>query len=120
VVRNLETAYAKRDIDAYAKLFAPEFTFKFQPQDAAAGHESWALETELQSTRNMFYSSKVTRIEIRLEVQPAVVEGLRCAPTRVRRRTTSVKGRESPEAYVLVFSADSQPAQPPHSRGFNG
>jgi hypothetical protein len=73
VVANLETAYANRDIDAYAGLFAPEFRFKFQPQDARrTGRESWGLEEDLRSTRNMFYSAKVKSIEIRLRKQPAV------------------------------------------------
>ncbi len=73
VVTNLETAYANRDIDAYRELFAPEFTFKLQPRDAQrTGQESWGLDEELRSTRNMFYSAKVKSIEIRLEKQPAV------------------------------------------------
>ena len=73
VITNLETAYAKRDIEAYAALFAPEFTFRFQPQDAElTGEEAWDLESELESTRNMFHSGKVKELEIRLEIEPAV------------------------------------------------
>jgi hypothetical protein len=73
VVANLEAAYRNRDIDAYAELFAPEFKFVFQPQDARqTGRESWGLADELRSTRNMFQSFEVKDISIRLDKQPAV------------------------------------------------
>jgi hypothetical protein len=75
VITNLEAAYANRDVEAYAALFAPEFVFHFQQRD---GGGSWGLEDELASARRMFTSPKVAGIEIRLQKLPVAavnVEG---------------------------------------------
>jgi hypothetical protein len=71
VIANLETAYANRDINAYRQLFAPEFVFRFQSQDACAvGRGSWGLPDELRSARHLFESPEVKRISIRLTMLP--------------------------------------------------
>ena len=72
LIRNLELAYTKRDIDAFDELLAPEFVFRFQPGDARElGRDSWGREEEIQSTRNLFESSRVKDIQIRLHYLPA-------------------------------------------------
>ncbi len=80
VIANLEAAYTNRDIDAYRELFAPEFVFRFQPQDARElGRASWGLEDELRSAERLFESSEVKRVVIRLATlpaEPATAEGL--------------------------------------------
>jgi hypothetical protein len=80
VIANLEAAYANRDIDAYRELFAPEFVFRFQPEDARElGRASWGLEDELRSAQRLFESSEVKRVVIRLaklSVAPATERGL--------------------------------------------
>ena len=80
VIANLEAAYANRDYEAYAALFAPEFVFRFQPKDAErTGVASWGLEEELQSAKGLFTSPQIRSIEIQLTRQPAAVveaEGL--------------------------------------------
>lgn len=72
VIANLETAYRNRDIEAFARLLAPEFTFRFQPGDVpVVGRSSWGREEEIESTRGLFESERVENIEIRLEYLPA-------------------------------------------------
>lgn len=74
VIANLETAYRNRDIEAFAGLLAPEFTFRFQPGDVpAVGRSSWGREEEIESTRGLFESERVKNIEIRLEYLPAEI-----------------------------------------------
>jgi hypothetical protein len=72
VIRNLELAYAKRDIDAFAGLLAPDFIFRFQPGDARElGRDAWGREEEIRSARGLFESTRVKDIQIRLHYHPA-------------------------------------------------
>jgi len=72
VIANLEAAYRNRDIEAFAELLAPEFTFRFQPGDVpVVGRSSWGREEEIESTRGLFESERVKDIEIRLDYLPA-------------------------------------------------
>jgi len=73
VIANLVLAYQHRDIEAYERLLAPEFVFRFQPGDVAEiGRASWGRDEDIRATRRLFASDKVCGIEITLTWDPAV------------------------------------------------
>jgi hypothetical protein len=67
VVANLQAAYRLRDIEEYAKLLAPEFTFVLQPVDAQnIGTDFWTRDQDSTGTVALFTTELVSNIMIEL------------------------------------------------------
>lgn len=75
VVWNLQESYRHREIEQYAKLLAPEFIFKLQPQDVLElGTEFYTHDEDSTGTDALFSTNKVSGIVIDLlytAVEPA-------------------------------------------------
>jgi hypothetical protein len=74
VLEILPFAYGGRDLDRYARLFADDFTFFFDPPDSAGTDfpRSWNRQKEMASAGNLFRSEAVDRIE--LDLDPGTLE----------------------------------------------
>jgi len=67
LITNLQVSYQRREIQEYAKLFAPEFIFKFQPIDAnEIGTEFWTRDQDSTGTRALLTTSEVSNIRLSL------------------------------------------------------
>jgi hypothetical protein len=72
VVHNLQVAFRTRNIAAYEKLLAPEFIFKFQPDDdAGLGMDPRNESLEMIGTGGLLSSPLVSSISIELTHGPA-------------------------------------------------
>jgi hypothetical protein len=62
----LKTAYIRKDIDAYTKLFTSDFTFVFYSVDFQNQQtpQQWGLADELESANNMFTIDTVQGITL--------------------------------------------------------
>jgi hypothetical protein len=64
----LKKTYTERnDIDEYGRLFTPDYTFVFSPNDATGPNPTpaqWSLPEELESTGNMFGSQSLTAVSL--------------------------------------------------------
>jgi hypothetical protein len=87
VAFNLQNAYARRDIQAYGKLMAPEFRFYFQeadvPQDL--GRVYWIHDEDSTHTDILFRTPQVNNISITLTYGSATV------PTELDKPAGSMK-----------------------------
>jgi hypothetical protein len=82
VIANLELAYNARDLDAYARLFAEDFVFQFDPQDLTdrglPPGMVFRFEDDSLSTRHMFRNEiadrdlHVSRIRLELTFNASV------------------------------------------------
>ena len=67
LITNLQASYRYREIEHYTALLAPEFKFKFQPQDASdIGTEFWARDQDSTGTRALLTTTEVSDIRINL------------------------------------------------------
>jgi len=67
LIANLQASYRNREIKEYAKLLAPEFTFKFQPLDANdLGTPTWTRDQDSTGTRALLMTNEVSDIRIDL------------------------------------------------------
>ena len=67
LIFNLQHSYRRREIEAYAKILAPDFIFKFQPVDQSTiGKESWTRDEDSVGTRALLTSPEVAEIRIAL------------------------------------------------------
>ena len=67
LITNLQFSYRRREIEEYAKLFAPEFIFNFQPIDAnQIGTEFWTRDQDSTGTRALLTTSQVSDIRLNL------------------------------------------------------
>jgi hypothetical protein len=67
LITNLQLSYRQREIKEYAKLLAPEFVFKFQPQDANdIGTPFWTRDQDSTGTRALLTTTEVSDIRINL------------------------------------------------------
>jgi hypothetical protein len=67
LISNLQMSYRSREIKPYSQLLAPEFIFKFQPQDANdIGTPFWTRDQDSTGTRALFATTEVSDIRINL------------------------------------------------------
>jgi hypothetical protein len=75
VLANLKTAYEKRNLQEYLKLFSPDYVFIFNPADAndpdSPTPTQWGLAEEQTSTSNMFTDTRVESIQLDLVQEAA-------------------------------------------------
>jgi len=74
VIRGIECAYNNQDINYYADMLDPDFTFYFDPRDIQdhGTPTSWGYDEELEATQNLFDSVDDGGISlaVNLEGQP--------------------------------------------------
>jgi hypothetical protein len=70
LIVNLQVSYRRREIGPYARILAPEFTFKFQDVDRADNGEFWTFTEDSTGTEALFDSPLVGSISIQLEHLP--------------------------------------------------
>ncbi len=87
VAFNLQNAYARKDIEAYGKLMAPEFRFYFQEADVPAelGRDYWVHDEDSTHTDILFRTPEVNSISITLTYGAATV------PTELDKPAGSMK-----------------------------
>jgi len=67
LITNLQASYRNREIERYAAILAPEFTFKFQPIDANdIGTPFWTREQDSTGTKALLTTTEVSDIRINL------------------------------------------------------
>jgi hypothetical protein len=73
VTDNLAEAYEARDVEAYARLLAPEFRFYFQSRDVPPdlGRDYWIRDEDLSHTGSLFSAGEVKEIGVDLSYGPA-------------------------------------------------
>jgi len=80
VLANLQTSYENRNFDEYIKLFTTDFTFVFNPLDAADDTldipVSWGLEEERDAHRGLFDAIDVDAIRLEWTLDPEEVSSL--------------------------------------------
>jgi hypothetical protein len=74
VMKALETAYSRKDRDAYAALLAEDFRFYFENDTRAEFDlpEFWTLPDELSATQKIFSSTRLRTVDIELSYTDAV------------------------------------------------
>jgi hypothetical protein len=75
VLVNLQTAYRRREIQPYAALLAPEFTFTFTPADVQSlglSDQTWTRGEDSTGTAALFRTTQVSSIRVHLGFAPAV------------------------------------------------
>ena len=75
LINNLQESYLAREIEEYAKLLAPEYIFKVQPQDVAELGDFFTRDRDSTGTAALFNSPIVSAIRI------ALTHGAATAPT---------------------------------------
>ena len=72
----LQSAYVRKDLDAYAGLFSADFAFVFYPPDWQNPNDptpvQWGLAEELTAHDHLFHSELVDRIALTFQVGRAV------------------------------------------------
>jgi len=110
VFEALQEAYRTRDTALYQELLAPEFTFRFQPVDAAELEtDTWTREDDLLGTEALFRSPDVRKIDIELvaleATQPSEVQFAEDVQM-IRVTQTALTVLESRDAFLVYDQQD--------------
>jgi len=110
VFEALQQAYRTRDVALYRELLAPEFAFRFRPEDAAElESDTWTREDDLLGTEALFRSPEVREIDIELvaleATQPSEVQFAEDVQM-IRVTRTALTVLESRDAFFVFDQQD--------------
>jgi hypothetical protein len=105
VVHNFIEAYNHKEAGPYAQLLAPEFAFKFQPEDAVEfQRDALTRDLDLAATQGLFTSGTVGGIQLILtagDPEPVEEAGFPPGTVRVRLGATLLSIRRFDAEWVM-------------------